>query len=222
MSQFLNEAESFNAGDDELKQSLRSLKPRSSIDPQALLSEITSRADGEIAVAQSPSPVNRESRRTPSRWWPALTALSWLITAGVWWSSQTGHDMDEPMNGITTAASDGSVDAGTSPVRTSGAGQLGQSIVVQWPAASSDTTINTSHDSPPRQSQPLWLAWLGLDFAAFDPQAGERRWEQIQRQSETVHSPTVAGDYAPGHASATYASLRSEFDTPIRGNWLSQ
>lgn len=218
MSQFLNEAESFDAGNEELKRSLQSLRPRSTVDATALLAA-AARTEADVAPAmRPPAAAPHEQRRTASKWWPALTALSWLVTAGVWWSSQSGGSVDEPANGITSAASGVNESRGDS----ASAAPLGQSIVANEPDVSDDATINAANRSTASQSSPNWLALLGLDFPAFDPDAAERRWEQIQEQSESPDWPAAPGTYSGEHPSATYASLRSEFDSPIGTNWFSR
>ncbi len=209
---------------DDLKQALQSLKPRTTIDREQLLARLQADETEAHTVAPrlaepQPSPVHSRS----ANWWPMLTALSWLVTAGVWWSSThatSPHDSEAAGVMAAVAHADGVTSPAIVAVGTSGMNQLGESLdaAEQREAVESPALV----ESQASTASPYWLTMLGIDVAGFTADTAEQRWERMQVEADAPRQSTVAQSASGPTPSATYASLRDEFDAPIRRNWLQQ
>lgn len=197
---------------DDLKQALQSLHPRTSIDRQELLVRVQREAQSQPTPANSGPERNVRSRS--ANWWPALTALSWLVTAGVWWNATRPVSTGNPESVGVMSAANTNEGASAIVVGISQFDQLGQTL----------DTINPRVDESPVRfaaptdvAPPVWLVLLGINVEQFTPTSPEERWERMQEQADVPRRLTsINSGETP---SATYASLREEFDTPIRRNW---
>ncbi len=216
MSQFPNTDGSADGSADDLKQQLQSLKPRSTVDRDQLLSRLPADESESPRIAE---PQSARSRHV--KWWPMLTALSWLVTAGVWWSStQTTASRGSEAAGVMAAVSNDDTSPAAVLVGTSGMNQLGESLdaIEHRTAVESPALVESQGDS----ASPYWLTMLGIDVDRFSPSSAEQRWERMQEEADAPRQLTASQSTSGPTPSATYASLRNEFDAPIRRNWLQQ
>ncbi len=75
---------------------------------------------------------------------------------------------------------------------------------------------------PVTESNPIWLSLLGFDVEALRVDSAEDRWDRMQAQADVVASTGGQGSRSRERESATYSSLREEFNTPIRTDWFSR
>jgi hypothetical protein len=202
---------------DDLKQALRSLAPRTSVDRGQLLTLVQADSQLPVTPASGDSPSAGHSRS--NNWWPALTALSWLVTAFVWWNaSQPVTPGASQSSGVMSAAVGSNDGAEAIQVGASQFDQHGQAL--DSGHLRSEFAPPVLVDAPSESASPLWLALFGIDIDRFTPLSAEERWAQLQEQAAAPRQLTSisTGERPP----ATYASLRDEFDTPIRRNWLER
>lgn len=225
MSTFPDDNDRADKAVGDFEHALKSLRPRATVDAQTILAQTRGE---ERTVSRPAARVREEVRRSPRQLtWPLLTALSWLITIGVWWTASPARGpSDLPMAGHQTHSKSPiignaarTIDDGAS----TGINQLGGLLT----ATNIDPPLPRDarqpvESRPVSEPNPFWLSLLGFNVEAFRVETAEDRWNRMQAQADVVANTGGQRSHSIEHESATYSSLRDEFNTPIRTDWFSR